>query len=664
MHENELRFRQVHLDYHTSEHIEGIGADFDPDEFGDTLVKAAVDSITVFGRGHHGWTYYESKKFPERVHPHLANKNLLAQQIEACHKRNIRAPIYLTVQWDNYSYREQPDWMVIDPTGKLNGTEPYHPGFYNDMCVNTPYREFLRKHVAEVFDMFPVDGLFFDIVSPDDCSCKYCVAGMRKKGLDPSCENDRWVWGRHMINDWKREMSAFVRSFDKDATIFYNAGHVGPHTRPSAKAYSHWELESLPSGGWGYMHFPTTQRFARNLGLESLGMTGKFHTSWGDFHSFKNPAALQFECFQMLALNAKCSVGDQLPPDGRICPDTYELIGSVYREVAKKEAWCSKAEALVDIAVFTPEEFAFNTGHPAVPGAAMGATRMLQEEGHQFDFIDGESSLSKYKVLILPDAITVSEALSAKLEKFVADGGKLIASYCSGLNDAGDAFALDCLGVDYVGPAPFSPDFLVPTGQMGKGLPATEHAMYKPGLRVRPRKGSKTLTHANVPYFNRTWDHFCSHRHTPSAHKRGYPGVVASDGCIYFMHPVFAQYADNAALWAKKLLLNALAILLPDPLVTHDGPTTVVTALNKQKAEKRLVLHLLHYIPERRGGAFDVIEDIIPLHDLALSVRNGKKVKSVTCVPDGEALAFVEKDGRVEFTLPKLVGHQMIELAL
>ena len=63
------------------------------------------------------------------------------------------------------------------------------------------------------------------------------------------------------------------------------------------------------------MHFPLSQRYARTTGLDCLGMTGKFHTSWGDFQSYKNEAALQFECLQMLALNAKCSIGDQLHPD-------------------------------------------------------------------------------------------------------------------------------------------------------------------------------------------------------------------------------------------------------------------------------------------------------------------------------------------------------------
>jgi hypothetical protein len=64
-----LPFRQIHLDFHTHESIEGIGADFDPNEFADTLVEARVNSINLFARGHHGWMYYDSQAFPEKSTP-------------------------------------------------------------------------------------------------------------------------------------------------------------------------------------------------------------------------------------------------------------------------------------------------------------------------------------------------------------------------------------------------------------------------------------------------------------------------------------------------------------------------------------------------------------------------------------------------------------------
>ncbi|HIE30744.1 TPA: beta-galactosidase [Candidatus Poribacteria bacterium] len=653
----DLRFRQIHLDFHTSEQIEGIGAEFDPEEFASTLEKARVNSITCFGRCHHGWIYFDTKAFPERRHPHLT-RNLLKEQIEACHARNIRVPIYLTVQWDNFTADEHPEWLSIDADGRIIGTPPYQAGFYRSLCVNTPYLDFLKAHVQEVLETLPTDGLFFDIVQPQDCSCKYCRAEMEAEGLEPSDPEERRQYGLKIINNFKRDMTAFVRKFNEDCTIFYNAGHIGPRHRNVADTFSHFELESLPSGGWGYMHFPLAVRYARNLGIDCLGMTGKFHTSWGDFQSFKNEQALQFECFQMLAMGAKCSIGDQLHPSGKICQTTYNLVGSVYSEVEEKEPWCKGAKAVVDIAVFTPEEFTGNRVDPTTIGVA----RMLQEGNHQFDIIDSASDLSGYKVVVLPDYITVSEQLADKLDRYLSQGGAVIASYRSGLNERESEFALKALGVKLKGDAPYSPDFIMPKGGIGKGLPETEHVMYLKGMEVEAEPGTEVLADVIIPYFNRTYKHFCSHRHTPSSGKVGYPGIVRNGRAIYFTHPIFTQYNQNAPRWCKKLFLNALDMLLPEPLIRLEAPTTTLATVNEQSAENRWVLHLLHYIPERRGQDFDIIEDMIPIFDVKISVKALKRVDRIVCVPEQTPLKYEDKNGRIEFVLPKLQGHQMIAL--
>ncbi|MDD5707466.1 MAG: hypothetical protein PHR35_16200, partial [Kiritimatiellae bacterium] len=52
------RFRQIHLDFHTSEHIPDVGAEFDADTFGNTLDEARVNWVTLFATCHHGWSYY------------------------------------------------------------------------------------------------------------------------------------------------------------------------------------------------------------------------------------------------------------------------------------------------------------------------------------------------------------------------------------------------------------------------------------------------------------------------------------------------------------------------------------------------------------------------------------------------------------------------------
>ncbi len=664
MYSPELVFRQIHLDFHTSEHIAGIGDQFDPDVFADTLARAHVNSVTCFARCHHGWMYFDTQAFPERRHPHLS-RNLLLEQIRACHARGIRVPIYVTVQWDHYTANLHPEWLVVDEHGCPRGTPLYEAGFYRSLCVNSPYVDFLKAHVREILETLPVDGFFFDIVQPQDCSCRFCRAEMTARGLDPSRADVRQAFGLEVLHRFKRDMTAFVRQFNAEATIFYNAGHIGPRHRAVADAYTHWELESLPSGGWGYMHFPLTMRYARTLGLDCLGMTGKFHTSWGDFSSFKNLPALQYECFNMLALNAKCSIGDQLPPSGQICPHVYDLIGQVYGEVERKEPWCRAARPVVEIGVLTPAEWS----DEHIPAAAAGAVAMLEQSGHQFDILDTAGLArpdlaSAYRIIILPDEIPVGPEAAQHLKRYLAQGGALIASYHAGLNAEGTAFALEALGVERVGEAPYSPDFILPAGPIGAGLPPTEHVMYRRGLQVQAQPGSQVLAQTVLPFFNRTYEHFCSHRHTPSSGQVGYPGIVQNGRCIYFMHPVFTQYNQNAPRWCKQLLLNALDLLLPNPLIRHNGPATLRVTVNDQPGEHRRIVHLLHYIPERRSQDMDVIEDVLPLYQIELSVRVPGQVSGAVCVPQNEPLTFTQEQDRVTLILPKLTGHQMIDLEL
>ena len=56
-----LRFRQIHLDFHTSPLITPIAEEFDPEYFANTLVDAGVDSITCFSPCHHGMIYHDTQ---------------------------------------------------------------------------------------------------------------------------------------------------------------------------------------------------------------------------------------------------------------------------------------------------------------------------------------------------------------------------------------------------------------------------------------------------------------------------------------------------------------------------------------------------------------------------------------------------------------------------
>ena len=88
-----LAFRQVHLDFHTSGLIPGIGERFDKKQFQDALKTGHVNSITVFSKCHHGWSYHPTRV--NEMHSYL-KFDLLQAQLNACKEIGVRAPVYIS----------------------------------------------------------------------------------------------------------------------------------------------------------------------------------------------------------------------------------------------------------------------------------------------------------------------------------------------------------------------------------------------------------------------------------------------------------------------------------------------------------------------------------------------------------------------------------------
>ena len=146
-------------------------------------------------------------------------------------------------------------------------------------------------------------------------------------------------------------------------------------------------------------------------------MTGKFHTEWGDFHSLKNQAALEFECFRMLSYGYAVSIGDQLEPYGVLNPAAYQLIGKVFHQLKEREAWARPSKALVEAALVTSEPIPCEH---QIPESVFGAVQLLEELALQFDVVDLEAPLDQYSLVILPDDLAVTPEYQRKLNDYAA----------------------------------------------------------------------------------------------------------------------------------------------------------------------------------------------------------------------------------------------------
>lgn len=654
-----LPYRWVHLDFHTSQYIPDIGSEFDAEEFAKTLKDSYVDAITVFAMCHHGVCYYPTKV--GTGHPHL-DFDLFGEMVKACKRHGIHVNGYITVVWNELAAKQHPEWRQISSDGKQVGKTPLGATGWPWICMsNQDYIDYLKEITKEIIDKYEVDGLFYDIVQQHHpgCVCNNCLKSMEEKNLDPTNEEDllehSLIVGRHFME----KISGYIQKVKPGITIYHNGRlRLHPNTklgfRPELPYYSHIEIESLPSSIWGYNHFPLFVRYFRNLGKTTIGMTGKFHKGWGEFGGLKNQAALEFECFQSLANGAGCSIGDQLHPSGKLDDSVYKAIKKVYKSVAEKEPWCKDSKPLTEIAILlanpTSENCLDNTA------SEEGALQMLQESHYQFDVVDEESDFSKYKLIICPDNVEPTEKISNKMKSFIKNGGKVIASYKSLLDEETKEFAVD-MKLKYEGDFEYKPSYILPDKDNFKEVDDYQYVMYEPAVKVKANGDSEVLAWIGKPYFNRTYKTFCSHQHTPFEKVTDVPAMLCTGNVVFISSAIFKAYRIHGNRIYKQMVIKALKTLIKDPIVEIDAPSTATVTVNCQEGRK--IVHILHYVHQRRTPNIDIIEDVIPLHNINCKVKSSQP-KSVYLAPQKTSIPFEYENGYAKFAVPEVLGHQMI----
>lgn len=651
-----LRFRQIHMDFHTSPLIRGIGEEFRANDFARMLKAAYVNSVTCFAKCHHGMSYY-----PTRVgyrHPHL-KFDLLGEMIKACHEVDINVPVYISVMWDEYMAQKHPEWRIVGRDGKLTGAGPFEAG-WKSLCMNSPYIDYVAKQTVEVVKKYNVDGIFFDITGQDNCFCSYCLARMRELKLNPENEADQSKHARAVRLNALARLYKCVKSYRPRASVFFN-GNLNIGMYDKLKFYTHLEIESLPSGGWGYNFFPLYVRYYQTLGKDYMGMTARFHRSWADFGGLKNKAALEYECFQMIASGASCSIGDQLRPRGKLDKAAYDEIKEVYKSVSEKEPWLINSKSMIEIAILNPSDSkAIAT---TASKSTEGAMRILLESHYQFQIIDENADFNRYSLLILPDDVRLDKDLAIKIKEYLKKGGgKILLTHLSGLARDRDEFILKEIGIEYIEKETYSPNYICLEPGLLKDIPKLDYVCYEGGVRIKPMQQVEILAWIGHPYFNRTWEHFSSHFQTPLDRITKIPAIIKNKDIIYLSHPLFSSYLKHGVLAYKKIIQNVINLLLNSKLVETNLPSGAEVNLFSQKG--RVICHILYYPRERRAKDLDIIEDIIPITNIYLRVKTDIAPQRVYLAPQNADLEYNFENRYTSCNIPELKGHQIVVFEL
>ncbi len=620
-------------------------------------------------------------------------------------------------------YENHPDWRrIATDTTEIPQIDMKKFGHGGMLCLLGPYGDFFIDVLAEILARFPdVDAFSFDGLHYGGvCYCKACRENYRKEtGKEiPSADMNNpefrryQHWADRRMEDLVRRMQIRLKGVKPDVALVTwttNAGRFGhflsiPRNMPArmnllldAPDQEFWLDETnrgttiVPAFANAYIWATTNHRvaFSEPYILSHGNPYGK--------DSFP-PGEILRRMMLALTYGASPSIAVIQPP--RLQAELYACLDEVQRRKPwltdkKPEAWA----ALV-MSDNTRNFYGRSAGkvEDRYMSHVLGAFRAAVEEHLPVAVINdwnlNDADLSRYKVLILPNTACLDAQQVEAIDRFVRNGGGLVASLDTSLFDEygtpRDDFALaDVLGVSYRGipdatgsskesldvnfAMSIGPDYwekrksvfdfqqdassFLNQGKM-KTYVGDDPVTFKgAAVKVAARRGSTAIgilrakSLAGAPALPGVVTH---------AHGKGRVAYLAAGfDSAYYLYPYPYQrlILKNAIQWAAAA---------PAPM-TVEAPMCVHTTLMRQVKPdgERLIVHLFNDLNTTAHHALPVDdvplrEEVVPIHDVRLTFAPGYRFRRIHLEPEGKELEIIKTAEGTVVVVPRLEVHSMV----
>ena len=697
-------WRKVHIEYHTSRHMPRLAERFNADEFGDRLLAAHVNGATVFAQDMYGFCYFPTTH--GRMHPNLSF-DLLGAQVAALRKRKISVLAYYMLTWNPELAERHPEWLVVHQPGdktrpKLEEIPDEQKAFMNTSKPDAPrraktdssskpagapaedkgYRPYMWQFcicqegflkgeldlIRELVSKYELDGVWLDGGGSPACFCDECLRQLRKKGLDPFDMDVQYAHKEELRQSFQERIHGVIKKTRPDCLVcpqnqgtFYGLGKRTPFVD-----YSSQEALFTDAAHYGYHYFPTVIRYARGFGIPFHGCTVCFKDFWADFGGLKSPAQMHTEVAAYVSQGARCDIGDQVPPDGRLEPAIYHVIGQAYQHIERIEPYLEQAVPVTEAALLA-------SGDAPCNEVNYGWVKLLTESRVQFDIVEREVKWDeRYALFVLPENFWVDQAMASRLHAFIAGGGAVIAAHTSGVLAGTEKSWLERYGLHYAGMSPFTPAYMVPKVNFTGDIPPYAYALYEGASQWRAEAPAKVLAVLGEPLFQRSPEHYMSHQQTPFDHTTTYAAVAHSGKVALVAFPLGQGYYNQGFWVYRQAFQKALSEVLSAPLIQSDAHLTTELSLTHQAAKpnagrkERYMVHIVNFSPVRRTPKHtEFHDDPIPLTNVTVRVNLPLKVSSAKALYAGtELTARRVAGGGVEFLVPRVDIHEVVSLEL
>ncbi len=466
---------------------------------------------------------------------------------------------YYNVGLDNWMAKQRPEWRCVDPAGK----EKIAFGAYNWMCLRSPWRDVVLSEIRQVAEAIRPEGFWFDLLGAPNaygvgsfdpgqaCFCPYCREAYRKafgeehpvSSQDPVVRLRANRFGHQARIAMVRDALVLLHSIDPKMVLGYNGAglrdllsgtpkdvqdHVGLH---STEAKPHRLISYTAKIMWSMGKPYQVHSYGGFMRMQPGSAVGTW-SAWNLIPS----SYMEISAAVATAHAGRISVGINPLADGTFYPGEFHNLAATFRAVRERESWLVGLKSVPNVAVvYDPVSELSLLPLPdqrgqRVQDESTGLHNALADSGMHFDVVDtGRLDASKYRAVLLGDAVAPSPALTEALRAYVSAGGLLIVTNETSLRDGSGQrrqnFAwADLLGVRFTGVSPFrEANYCWLSDELRADAPAYPLLFLTEVLEVQCTT-AKPLAELVYPEGHRTPDRFMDGE-TPYTHFKTFTGT-------------------------------------------------------------------------------------------------------------------------------------------
>jgi len=602
-------------------------ARFDGREIVRRCLSANCDYLVIWARDG-DYAYYDSKLLPKA--PGLGKRDALQETMDEAQKHNLPVIAYCVVQQGGHFLDKHPEYEMRDYQGNRIGR----------FCYNSGYLDVVKDVVAEQL-AYGIAGFHIDMVDqgfgpPYGCWCEHCrrkfedkYGRAMPKGVTWDEDWDRMLEFRYTTSKgFEKTLYEYIRKLNPKVTVDYNY-----HGNPPFS----WEVGQRPVQHAGNADFVTGETGVWGFSALTVGLNAEFYRTSTPGLPFQVAMQrgvrmyhdqttrplndIRWELLTLLSHGAFVTIVDKTGFDGWLDPVAYERIGKAFKEVHGKQSHFGH-EPVSEVGIYFSSRTRDWLGHDHPETyfqGFQGAHKAMAYEHIPWSVVLDENAtietLKQVPVVLLPNAGIISDKEVKLLLNYVKDGGNLIITGLTGCYDRMGGLLKASSLKQLIGAKLIqkldSMDNWVRFGsdsgdsddeqRLRQGIPAKWPFLVKGPAAVFEPESAKAVGELLQPH--RTTRQLEGKEGTDwpmSADSPVGPAILVNrlgKGMVltFSCSPDYATAGEHHIVEARRLLINAVHLLNPNPRVRITAPVNVEAIVTDEPSACVLRIHLLGY---------------------------------------------------------------------